>query len=126
MAMVDEETRPASELAKKVGLKLRHFRQMRRLTLKDVAEGCEPRTTPQTIQRLEMATMRMSLEHLENMCAAIGVAPVDLFDEDRHALDLEGSMKMMRDETEIIRLRTIHFVGHLEKFLGNQVEGDQS
>ena len=124
--MVDEETRPASELAVRVGLKLRRFRKMRGLTLKDVAEGCEPRTTPQTIQRLEMATMRMSLEHLENMCAAIGVAPVDLFGENRHALELAGAMKMMRDEAEIIRLRTIHFVGHLEKFLGNQVESNQS
>ena len=61
--------------------KIRHFRKMRGLTLRDLADLVG--TTPQTVQRLETANMTVSTDWLEKIAQALNVRVVDLLDEGR-------------------------------------------
>src|SRR3954462_114582 len=60
--------------------RLREVRRARRLTLQDVAERCEPPTTPQTIGRLETGTRTVSVGWLNRIAAALEVEAADLVD----------------------------------------------
>jgi transcriptional regulator with XRE-family HTH domain len=53
--------------------RIREVRRARGLTLDDVAQRCEPPTTPQTIGRLETGTRTVSIGWLNRIAQALGV-----------------------------------------------------
>lgn len=57
------------------------------MTLLEVGVACE--TTPQTIQRLESATMTLSVEWMERISKALGIPPHILLRDDSDASLLE-------------------------------------
>jgi transcriptional regulator with XRE-family HTH domain len=58
--------------------RIRDVRRAKKLTLQDVADRCNPATTPQTIGRLETGTRTVSLAWLNRIAAALGVEATDL------------------------------------------------
>src|SRR3954471_591932 len=58
--------------------RIREVRRARKLTLQDVAERCDPPTTPQTIGRLETGVRTVSVGWLNRIAAALGVDAGDL------------------------------------------------
>ena len=58
--------------------RIREVRRARGMTLDDVAQKCEPPTTPQTIGRLETGTRTVSLGWLNRIAKALGVDAQDL------------------------------------------------
>ena len=60
--------------------RIREVRRARGLTLDDVAQRCEPPTTPQTIGRLETGTRTVSVGWLNRIAKALGVDAQDLVD----------------------------------------------
>ncbi|HEX6374969.1 MAG TPA: helix-turn-helix transcriptional regulator [Allosphingosinicella sp.] len=58
--------------------RIREVRRARKLTLQDVADRCNPPTTPQTIGRLETGTRTVSVGWLNRIAAALGVDAADL------------------------------------------------
>lgn len=58
--------------------RIREVRRARRMTLQDVADRCDPPTTPQTIGRLETGTRTVSVGWLNRIAAALGVDAADL------------------------------------------------
>src|SRR5438132_12244479 len=58
--------------------RIRDVRRARRLTLQDVADRCEPPTTPQTVGRLETGTRTVSVGWLNRIAKALGVEAADL------------------------------------------------
>ncbi len=60
--------------------RIREVRRARRMTLQDVAERCDPPTTPQTIGRLETGSRTVSVGWLNRIATALGVDAGDLVD----------------------------------------------
>lgn len=60
--------------------RIRDVRRARKMTLQDVAEKCDPPTTPQTIGRLETGTRTVSVGWLNRIAAALGVEAAELID----------------------------------------------
>ena len=58
--------------------RIRDVRRAAGLTLADVAERCDPPTTPQTIGRLETGTRTVSVGWLNRIAGALGVEAGDL------------------------------------------------
>ena len=58
--------------------RIREVRRAKKLTLQDVADRCEPPTTPQTIGRLETGTRTVSVAWLNRIAKALGVEAADL------------------------------------------------
>jgi transcriptional regulator with XRE-family HTH domain len=58
--------------------KIREVRRAKRMTLQDVADRCDPPTTPQTIGRLETGTRTVSVGWLNRIATALGVDAGDL------------------------------------------------
>src|SRR5438128_3881876 len=58
--------------------RIREVRRAKKLTLQDVADRCEPPTTPQTVGRLETGTRTVSVGWLNRIAAALGVDAADL------------------------------------------------
>ena len=58
--------------------RIREVRRGRRLTLQQVADRCEPPTTPQTIGRLETGVRTVSVDWLNRIAAALGVEAAEL------------------------------------------------
>jgi transcriptional regulator with XRE-family HTH domain len=58
--------------------RIREVRRARKLTLQDVADRCDPPTTPQTIGRLETGTRTVSVGWLNRIAAALGVEATEL------------------------------------------------
>jgi transcriptional regulator with XRE-family HTH domain len=58
--------------------RIRDVRRAKKLTLQDVADRCDPPTTPQTIGRLETGTRTVSVGWLNRIAAALGVEAADL------------------------------------------------
>ncbi|HET9459337.1 MAG TPA: helix-turn-helix transcriptional regulator [Sphingomicrobium sp.] len=58
--------------------RIREVRKARGLTLDEVAQRCDPPTTPQTIGRLETGTRTVSLAWLNRIADALGVDAGDL------------------------------------------------
>src|SRR5688500_5813695 len=58
--------------------RIREVRRARKLTLQEVAERCEPPTTPQTIGRLETGSRTVSVGWLNRIAGALGVEAADL------------------------------------------------
>ena len=65
--------------------RIREVRRARGMTLDDVAKACVPRTTPQTIGRLETGTRTVSVAWLNRIAAALGVEAADLVDHPERA-----------------------------------------
>src|SRR5688500_2423585 len=53
--------------------RIREVRRARRMTLQDVADRCDPSTTPQTIGMLGTGTRTVSVGLLNTIAAAVGV-----------------------------------------------------
>src|SRR5215213_8792899 len=84
--------------------RIRDVRRARRMTLQDVAEKCDPPTTPQTIGRLETGTRTVSVGWLNRIAAALGVEAAELVQlPDREdipvaaTIDHEGAHAPRRD-----------------------------
>ena len=60
--------------------RIREVRRARGMTLDDVAQACNPPTTPQTIGRLETGTRTVSIGWLNRIAEALGVDAADLVD----------------------------------------------
>jgi transcriptional regulator with XRE-family HTH domain len=58
--------------------RIREVRRARSFTLDEVAQRCEPPTTPQTIGRLETGTRTVSVGWLNRIAKALGVEAQDL------------------------------------------------
>jgi transcriptional regulator with XRE-family HTH domain len=58
--------------------RIREVRRARKLTLQEVADRCEPPTTPQTIGRLETGSRTVSVGWLNRIARALGVEAADL------------------------------------------------
>lgn len=58
--------------------RIRDVRRARKMTLQDVADRCQPPTTPQTIGRLETGTRTVSVGWLNRIAKALGVEAADL------------------------------------------------
>ncbi|MFL6752193.1 MAG: helix-turn-helix domain-containing protein [Sphingomicrobium sp.] len=58
--------------------RIREVRRARGMTLDDVAQACDPPTTPQTIGRLETGTRTVSIGWLNRIAGALGVDAQDL------------------------------------------------
>lgn len=58
--------------------RIREVRRARKLTLQNVADRCEPPTTPQTIGRLEKGTRTVSVGWLNRIARALDVEAGDL------------------------------------------------
>jgi transcriptional regulator with XRE-family HTH domain len=58
--------------------RIREVRRAKKMTLQDVADRCEPPTTPQTIGRLETGTRTVSVGWLNRIARALGVEAGDL------------------------------------------------
>ena len=58
--------------------RIREVRRARGLTLEEVAQRCDPPTTPQTIGRLETGTRTVSVGWLNRIARALGVEAQDL------------------------------------------------
>jgi transcriptional regulator with XRE-family HTH domain len=65
--------------------RIREVRRARNMTLDDVAQACDPPTTPQTIGRLETGTRTVSIGWLNRIAAALGVEASDLLDHGERA-----------------------------------------
>ena len=55
--------------------RIRDIRKEKGWTLADLAEACDPPTTPQTVGRLETGMRNLSLKWMERIAAALGVEP---------------------------------------------------
>ena len=58
--------------------RIRDVRRARKMTLQDVADRCDPPTTPQTIGRLETGTRTVSVGWLTRIAKALGVDAAEL------------------------------------------------
>lgn len=58
--------------------RIRDVRRAKKMTLQDVADRCDPPTTPQTIGRLETGMRTVSVGWLNRIAAALGVEAADL------------------------------------------------
>lgn len=84
--------------------RIREVRRARNLTLREVAERCDPLTTPQTIGRLETGTRTVSVDWLNRIADALEVEAADLITLPDRAglriaaiLDHEGAHAPRRD-----------------------------
>ncbi|HWH17883.1 MAG TPA: helix-turn-helix transcriptional regulator [Allosphingosinicella sp.] len=58
--------------------RIREVRRAKKMTLQDVADRCDPPTTPQTIGRLETGTRTVSVGWLNRIAKALGVEAAEL------------------------------------------------
>lgn len=100
--------------------RIRAVRKDKGMTLADLAAACEPPTTPQTVGRLETGMRTLSLDWLNRMAAALGVAPEALLaSEARRApmvvarLGSEGAEALSRPREAVLP----------EVMLGDEVTG---
>lgn len=69
--------------------RIRDVRKARGLTLDDVAQRCDPPTTPQTIGRLETGARTVSVGWLNRIAKALGVEAQDLVATDEAPAELK-------------------------------------
>jgi transcriptional regulator with XRE-family HTH domain len=68
--------------------RIRQVRRARGLTLEEVAQRCDPPTTPQTIGRLETGTRTVSLGWLNRIAKALDVDASDLVESGEDKVEL--------------------------------------
>ena len=93
--------------------RIREVRRAKKMTLQDVADRCQPPTTPQTVGRLETGTRTVSVGWLNRIAKALGVEAADLVKlPDREdvpiaaTLDHDGA-KAPRRESVVIPPQTV-------------------
>lgn len=117
MALI-EMTPPTNTipLAVRIGTRLRAIRKAQDLRLTDVAQAMG--TSPQTAQRLEKANMTMSLEWVERYCAALGIAPEELFVTDTAAESFHDQRRKLLAKARLLHAAGTNFLIDLETLLG--------
>lgn len=100
-------------LSRSVGARIRIIRKTTGLTLEQLARLCD--TTPQTMQRLEVGNMTLSIDWVETIAKALCVEPVQLFDGPHR--DLGDQIETMRTEAEVLKIRAADFIGRIDSFL---------
>ncbi len=65
--------------------RIRDIRREKAMTLADLAEACDPPTTPQTIGRLETGMRNLSIRWMDRIAGALGVDPEMLVRSERSA-----------------------------------------
>lgn len=75
---------------------IREVRRAKKLTLQEVAERCEPATTPQTIGRLETGARTVSVDWLNRIAQALGVEAAELV-KGPERIDLEVAAVVGQD-----------------------------
>lgn len=68
--------------------RIREVRRARGMTLEEVAQRCDPPTTPQTIGRLETGTRTLSLAWLNRIADALEVGASDLVESGGESAEL--------------------------------------
>ena len=63
--------------------RIRDIRKQKNMTLADLAQACDPPTTPQTVGRLETGMRNLSLRWMERIGAALDVEPEMLVRSDK-------------------------------------------
>ena len=88
--------------------RIREVRRAKKMTLQDVADRCDPPTTPQTIGRLETGTRTVSVGWLNRIAGALGVEAADLVQLPERAdiavaalLDAEGAHAPRRESVAL-------------------------
>jgi transcriptional regulator with XRE-family HTH domain len=113
--------------------RIREVRRARNLTLHDVADRCDPPTTPQTIGRLETGARTVSVPWLNRIAAALGVDASDLVSlPDREdmavvaVLDHDGAHAPRRDSVLVAPQAEAGLVGvAVASGLGDYRSGDE-
>lgn len=104
---LEEYTRPdTGALSRAVGARIREIRRSKNLTLNELARKCG--TTSQTIQRLEVRNMTLSVDWIEIICIALNIEPYELFPHP----DI-----MLRSKAEAMKSQTINFIESVDDFL---------
>lgn len=106
---------PAPDLSLEVGQRLRARRKLQGLTLLQLARMIG--TTPQTVQRLETANMRMGAEWIEKFCRVLDVDAGMLFGRPSENAQLREIIRDMRREAEVLQLRARQFLGDIDVFM---------
>lgn len=102
-------------LAKIVGFNIREQRKARGMSMKELGALCG--TTPQTIQRIEMAAMTVSMDWIDRVCRALAIRPHALFGHlaEAEMKRREREIEDFRDEVRSFRARIDHFLELTEK-----------
>ena len=93
--------------------RIREVRRAKKMTLQDVADRCQPPTTPQTVGRLETGTRTVSVGWLNRIAKALGVEAADLVKlPDREDLPIAATLdhdgaKAPRRESVVIPPQTV-------------------
>ena len=75
--------------------RIRDIRKSKGMTLADLAEACDPPTTPQTIGRLETGMRNLSLKWMDRIAAALEVDP-EMIVRSEETLKTTGSLAAQR------------------------------
>lgn len=110
-----EASMETERLAKIVGINIRKQRKARGWSMDKLAGFCG--TTQQTIQRLELATMTLSVDWVERVCSAFEISPHVLFSHPPE-VEMERREREMEDfraEVRVFRERIDRFLELTEK-----------
>jgi len=113
--------------------RIRDVRKARGMSLQQVAERCDPPTTPQTIGRLETGTRTVSVTWLNRIAKAVGVEAADLVRlperEDvpiAAILDFDGARPVRRSQIATApRASTGALAVKVESGIGDYRSGDE-
>ncbi|HEU0099493.1 MAG TPA: helix-turn-helix transcriptional regulator [Allosphingosinicella sp.] len=83
--------------------RIRDVRRAKKLTLQDVADRCDPPTTPQTIGRLETGTRTVSVTWLNRIARALEVEAGDLVEFAEREDDIPLAALLGQDGTRAPR-----------------------
>lgn len=87
-------------LTEEVPTRIQRMREAKGWSRPDLAKRCVPKTTGQTIERLEKRQRGISLEWLERIAPAFGVSPAKLVGSD--SLDLRLSKSVSVEASEFL------------------------
>lgn len=124
MSVIEEDQHARMSLPALVGSRLRALRKNRGLTLQDVAKRCG--TTPQTIQRLETASMTLSLAHLEKLCRAMDIEAFQLLNNStaERLLRVEAAIHAMRRGAEAMQFQATQLLEQIDETLRRPSQRD--
>lgn len=124
MSVIEEDQHARMSLPALVGSRLRALRKNRGLTLQDVAKRCG--TTPQTIQRLETASMTLSLAHLERLCQAMDIEAFQLLNNStaERLLRVEAAIHAMRRGAEAMQFQATQLLEQIDETLRRPSQRD--
>ena len=81
--------------------RIRDIRKQKGMTLADLAEACDPPTTPQTVGRLETGMRNLSLKWMERIAAALDVE-ADMLVRSERARHPQIVAKLAKDGPEAL------------------------